>query len=83
MDKDFLHNIDNLAHIVSWQDQELLADEILICECNCINVGTIRKTLTGKEELNPKVLKEKLNLGSGCNSCIKSLDSWMDKVFSI
>ncbi len=70
----------------SWGDQEL------ICECKCLSVEDIRSEIidkfdkealtTGKiETVHLSYLKERLGLGSGCSSCLKSFDDWKDKIF--
>ena len=80
LDTEFLKQIDEFSENLE-SPKELLADEILICECNCISVADIRSQLSSPEELSEEILKSSLGLGSGCSSCLKSLSEWKNKVF--
>ena len=78
MDKDFLQLIENVDELIP-QSTEKLEDDVLICECFCVNVGDIRTLCTSNVDID--LLKDQLNLGSGCQSCLKSTDSWVNKIF--
>lgn len=78
MDKDILHLIENVDELIP-RPTELLQDEVLICECFCVSVGDIRTVCDTKLDLD--LLTDQLNFGSGCQSCVKDLNSWKDKIF--
>lgn len=78
MDKEFLHLMDNVDELIP-RPADKLADEILICECFCVSVGDIRELC--KTEVDLDLLKDRLNLGAGCQTCIKNKDSWIHKIF--
>ena len=63
----------------SSESDQKLTDDQLICECMCINVGTIREKIIGKD-LSLAFLSEELGLGSGCSSCLKDFKYWKDKI---
>jgi len=77
MDEDFLDLVDIEEELVPRDDK--LDDDVLICECFCVNVGDIRETCLTKVDLC--ALSDKFGMGQGCRSCIKDKDSWIDKVF--
>lgn len=78
MDKEFLSLIENVDELIP-QAREKLADDVLICECFCVNVGDIRSLCETTVDID--LLKDRLNLGGGCQTCLKSMDSWIDKIF--
>ncbi len=78
MDKDFLRLIENVDELIP-QPTAKLEDDVLICECFCVNVGDIRALCTSTVDID--LLKDRLNLGGGCQSCLKSMDSWVNKIF--
>jgi bacterioferritin-associated ferredoxin len=80
MDEDFLRAIDNLDELIPEQKQ-LLDDEILICECFCVNVRDIRDSFKESKKVDLSILSERLCMGKGCGSCIKSSSEWLDKIF--
>jgi NAD(P)H-nitrite reductase large subunit len=77
MDKEFLDLIDSVEELIPHDEK--LDDDVLICECFCVNVGDIRET--GLTKIDLAFLNEKFHMGQGCQSCIKNKDSWIDKVF--
>jgi len=72
--------IDELEELLSLsrQQEEKLSDDVLICECFCVNVADIRETCPNGVDLD--VLAEKYGLGSGCRSCLMDKDSWLNKI---
>ena len=76
--RDLLRDIENLADFIDQSSNKKLDDETIICECFCVNVSDIRKQTTKTIDL--KVLKESFGLGTGCQSCVKDIDSWKDKI---
>ena len=78
MDKDFLRLIESLDDLIV-RPTEKLDDETLICECFCVNVKDIRELCGTYVDLD--LLKDQLNMGQGCNSCIKNKESWINNIF--
>lgn len=66
-----------------WEAREresrLPDDQILICECQCVSFGDVRRFLQEKD-FNLEELKEHFGLGAGCSSCLKSMASWKDNI---
>lgn len=81
MDKDFLNQIDNVGELLANLQDEKLDEEVLICECFCVNVRDIREMFADTGVVDLEVLQSRLDLGKGCQSCLKSKDSWIDKIF--
>lgn len=82
MDKEFFRQIDQVSELLDESTAELLDDEVLICECFCVNVGDIREVCghDGKVDLN--TLAAVYGLGTGCQTCIKRKDLWIDRIFN-
>lgn len=78
MDKEFLRLIDTVDELIP-RPIEKLEDEVLICECFCVSVADIRELCGTHVDLD--LLKDQLNLGSGCQSCLKKKDDWINKIF--
>lgn len=78
MDKDFLRLIETVDELIPPSDEKL-DDECLICECFCVSAGDIRRTC--RDLVDVELLKATYNLGGGCQSCLKRIDSWKDKIF--
>jgi hypothetical protein len=78
MDRDFFRLIDSVDELVPPRTARL-DDEILICECFCVNAADIRELCETSVDLD--LLKVRLNLGEGCRSCLKRKDDWIDKIF--
>lgn len=94
MDHDELEALKELRdfQLREESDSPLMESETLICECKCVSVGDIRTELkskfkkealtTGKiETVHLSFLKERLGLGSGCSSCLKSFNDWSGRIF--
>ena len=79
MDKEFLSQIDRVDELIS--STEKLDDEILICECFCVNVADIREACQDLATVDVELLQKKFSLGQGCTSCLKNIDSWVNKIF--
>lgn len=73
--------IDEFNRWRAGESKNLLSDETLICECMCVSVLDIRELFKDTREVDLKILKEKLSMGQGCSSCIKSFVQWKDKIF--
>lgn len=54
-------------------------DDLIICECLCISVEIIRDFFK-KNGTDLSLLSKELGLGSGCSSCLRSVDNWLDKI---
>lgn len=78
MDKEFLRLMESVDELLP-QAGEKLEDECLICECFCVSVKDIRELCHNEVDLD--LLKSHFNMGQGCQSCIKSFDSWSKKIF--
>lgn len=82
MDKEFLRQIDQVSELISDQRAlDELADETLICECFCVSVGDIRNICRNEQRVDLALLKTTLGMGTGCGSCIKNKDYWIDRIF--
>lgn len=77
MDKDFLKLIENLDELVGRPEK--LDDETLICECFCVSVKDIRSVCQSKVDID--LLVDHFSLGQGCQTCLKSKEFWIDKIF--
>ena len=77
MDKEFLNLIDDAGDLVP----EKLDDEVLICECFCVNVADIREACKDLQEFDLKTMQDNYSMGLGCQSCLKRIDSWVHKIF--
>lgn len=78
MDKEFLRLIDTVDELLP-RPIEKLDDDVLICECFCVSVADIKELCGDRMDLD--LVKDRLNLGSGCQSCLKRKDDWIDKIF--
>ena len=80
MDKDFLSQIDRVAELLG-EPKVLLDDDVLICECFCVNVADIREACKDLQEFDLKTMQDNYSMGLGCQSCLKRIDSWVHKIF--
>lgn len=81
MDKEFLRQIDQANELLTQLVPEKLADDVLICECFCVNVRDIREACAEKSEVDLGLLKRKFSMGEGCQSCVKAASEWVNKIF--
>ncbi len=81
MDKEFLRQIDQASELLTQTGPEKLADDVLICECFCVNVRDIREACKDTSEVDLGLLKRRFSMGEGCQSCMKSASEWMNKIF--
>ncbi len=81
MDKEFLRQIDGAQELLAPSTLEKLEDEVLICECFCVSVGDIRETCSSIQKLDLKLVQDNLSLGYGCQSCLKQIEFWGNKIF--
>lgn len=79
MDKEFLSQIDHVDELIP--STEKLDDDVLICECFCVNVGDIREACHSLKVLDIKTVQNSFNLGRGCQGCLKNIDTWVNKIF--
>nr|MBA2405052.1 hypothetical protein [Bdellovibrionales bacterium] len=63
MDKEILSQIDRVDELIF--STELLDDEVLICECFCVNVGDIREVCHSLQAFDLKTVQDNFNLGHG------------------
>jgi len=80
MDKEFLSQIDRVGDLLT-SETEKLADDVLICECFCVSAFDIRQVCATNQVVDLVTLQENFNLGLGCQSCLKNLESWSSKIF--
>jgi NAD(P)H-nitrite reductase large subunit len=69
------------SDILDLKEKNLLDDEVLICECFCVNARDIRNTFDDKAMIDVEILKKNFGFGEGCRSCLKNKDIWIDKIF--
>ncbi len=79
MDKEILSQIDRVDELIS--STEKLDDEVLICECFFVNVGDIREVCHSLQAFDLKTVQDNFNLGHGCQSCLKQIDTWAFNIF--
>jgi len=79
MDKEFLSQIDQVGELIS--NTEKLDDEILICECFCVNVADIREACKSQGTFDLMIMQENFGLGQGCQGCLKRINTWVNKIF--
>jgi NAD(P)H-nitrite reductase large subunit len=80
MDKEFLIQIDRVEELLTPRTAKL-DDEVLICECFCVSVGDIREACKELGAFDLKTVQDNFSLGHGCQSCLKQIDSWANKIF--
>ncbi len=81
MDKEFLRQIDQASELLTQTGPEKLADDVLICECFCVNVRDIRDACKDMSGVDLGLLKSSFSMGEGCQSCVKAAPEWIDKIF--
>lgn len=81
MDKEFLSQIDRVEELLS-PALEKLEDEALICECFCVSAGDIREVCASIGRFDLELVQNNLKLGHGCQSCLRSIESWQSRLFS-
>lgn len=79
MDKEFLSQIDQVDELISTTEK--LDDDVLICECFCVNAGDIREVCHSLKAFDLKTVQDNFNLGHGCQGCLKRIDTWVNKIF--
>jgi hypothetical protein len=77
MDKEILHLMDSVSELIP-QVIEKLGEDDLICECFCVNAAMIREVCPDHIDLS--LLGAKLNLGNGCQSCLKRKEDWINRI---
>ncbi len=81
MDNEFLRQIDHASELLKETLDEKLEDDVLICECFCVNVRDIREACSEKAEVDLDLLRKRFSMGEGCQSCIKAASEWVNKIF--
>ncbi len=81
MDKEFLRQIDQASELLTQSQDQKLEDEVLICECFCVNVRDIREACVEQGEVNLDLLRKRFSMGEGCQSCMKAAPEWVNKIF--
>lgn len=79
MDKDILSQIDRVDELIS--SIEKLDDDVLICECFCVNVGDIKEVCHSLKVFDLKTVQDSFSFGQGCQGCLKRIDSWVNNIF--
>ncbi len=59
----------------------LLPDDFLICECFSVNAGDIRNHFSERKEFTLDDLTKEFCMGTGCRSCFKNSNDWIEKIF--
>jgi hypothetical protein len=77
MDEEILVLMDSLGEFIP-EVIEKLAEDDLICECFCVNAAMVREICPNHIDLT--LLREKLNLGNGCQDCLKRKEDWINRV---
>lgn len=78
MDKEIFRLIDSVDELIPQSDTTL-DDHFLVCECFCVSVADIRELCETSVDLD--LLRDRLHLGEGCQSCLKRRDDWVDRIF--
>ncbi len=78
MDKEFLSQIDGLGELIP---DPKLENEIIICECFCVNVADIRELCADQKQVDVNLLESTYSFGQGCQSCVKKIESWVHNIF--
>ncbi len=78
---EFLSQIDQVGELLSLIPTERLSDEILICECFSVSVRDIREACQSIQKVDLELLAKNFCLGQGCQSCLKTAESWINKIF--
>ena len=68
-----------LGDLRNYQSNKFDTHDELICECCSLSLQDIQSFIDANELKADdfiQSLKEKLGLGSGCSSCLKSKDCW-------
>jgi NAD(P)H-nitrite reductase large subunit len=79
MEKEILSQIDRIDDLIERSTK--LEDEVLICECFCVNVRDIRTTCEDIGIFDLSRVQEAFSFGQGCSGCLKKIDSWVHKIF--
>ena len=79
MDDEFLSQIDRVDELISATEK--LDDDVLICECFCVNVGDIKEVCHSLKTFDLKTVQDNFSLGHGCQGCLKRIDTWVNKIF--
>ncbi len=79
MDEEFLSQIDQVDELISTTEK--LDDDVLICECFCVNVGDIKEVCHSIKTFDLKTVQDSFSLGHGCQGCLKRIDTWVNKIF--
>ena len=79
MEEDF-DAIDQFNQWRNGESKETLTDDTLICECMCISAFDIRECFYNTDEIEVKILQDRLGMGQGCASCLKDFEQWKNKI---
>jgi len=69
------------AELNSATTCEKLGDEVIVCECFCVNVLDIRNTCSHLGVADLELLKSTFGLGDGCRTCLQHQDYWINKIY--
>lgn len=81
MDKELIKQIDQVGEQFEPLMLSKLDEEILICECFCVNVRDIRNLCGDIGIVDVDRLQKELSLGKGCQDCLRRAESWQNKIF--
>lgn len=81
MDKEFLRQIDQANELLADSKPDHIPDDVLICECFCVSALDIRNVCSELGMVDVDLLQETMDLGRGCQSCLKRIDSWVNNIF--
>ncbi len=71
---------DEFFKALSIDENEKLDDEVIICECFCVNAKDIRSFCQKNGSLEVESLRKVFGLGDGCKSCLLHQDQWINKI---
>jgi NAD(P)H-nitrite reductase large subunit len=70
--EDFFDQIDNFRDLIDDKLRDNNSDNSeLFCECNLVSIKDILDFYTASDSKNLDLIQKKLEIGSGCGSCIK------------
>jgi hypothetical protein len=69
------------AELNSALTSEKLDDEVIVCECFCVNALDIRNTCSDSGVVDLVLLKSTFGLGDGCKTCLKHQEYWINKIY--
>lgn len=79
MEKNSHQQIDNWKS--ETQQYFQISDDVLICECFCVDVKDIKESFNKLNDFDINILVKKFGFSTGCTSCLKGLDKKLEHIF--